>query len=183
VDTDARLIEEAQGGGEEAFLRLYATHRTPLFRFAWRMTGSIEVAEDVTQECFLSLMRGATFDAGQGSLRSWLFGTARNLVFRHFRISGRETEEPAEASGPVSTLDDLLALERAELVQRAIANLPALQREAIILFEYEELSLESIASVTGAQVGAIKARLQRARESLRKQLGMLLTRDTERRSL
>jgi RNA polymerase sigma-70 factor (ECF subfamily) len=65
-------------------------------------------------------------------------------------------------------------------LQKAIAGLPPLQREAILLFEYEEMDLESIASVTGARVGAIKARLQRARESLRRQLSSLMVRNRER---
>lgn len=77
-------------------------------------------------------------------------------------------------------LDGLLAAERSELVREAIASLPPLQREAVILFEYEGLSLENIASVAGAEVGAIKARLQRARESLRKRLEPVLFPDNER---
>jgi RNA polymerase sigma-70 factor (ECF subfamily) len=165
---------------EQAFLDLYRTHRTPLFRFVWRMTGSVEMAEDVTQECFLVLVRGAAFDSRRGPMGTYLFGVARNLVFRRLRVSTRETEELLEAPDPAETLDAILTSERSELVQRAIANLPSLQREAIILFEYEELTLENIASVTGVQVGAIKARLQRARESLRKQLGPLLAPKTER---
>lgn len=78
---------------------------------------------------------------------------------------------------PLDTLGDLLAAERAEMVERAIAGLPLLQREALVLFEYEELSLEDIAEVTGSEVGAIKARLFRARESLRKRLAPLMTAD------
>jgi RNA polymerase sigma-70 factor (ECF subfamily) len=165
---------------EQAFLDLYRTHRTPLFRFVWRMTGSVEMAEDVTQECFLVLVSGAAFDSRQGPIGTYLFGIARNLVFRRLRVSTRETEELLEAPDPAETLDAILTSERSELVQRAIANLPPLQREAIILFEYEELTVENIASVTGVQVGAIKARLQRARESLRKQLAPLLAPRTER---
>jgi RNA polymerase sigma-70 factor, ECF subfamily len=161
---------------EQAFLDLYRTHRTPLFRFVWRMTGSVEMAEDVTQECFLVLVRGAAFDSRRGPIGTYLFGVARNLVFRRLRVSTRETEELLEAPDPAETLDAILTSERSELVQRAIANLPPLQREAIILFEYEE----NIASVTGVQVGAIKARLQRARESLRKQLAPLLAPRAER---
>ena len=77
-------------------------------------------------------------------------------------------------------LGNLLASERSELVRQTIESLSALQREAIILFEYEGLSLENVATITGADMGAIKARLARARESLRKRLQPLLFPNAER---
>jgi RNA polymerase sigma-70 factor (ECF subfamily) len=174
---ETSLVKESRGGNEQAFLTLYTRHRTALFRFAWRITSSIEAAEDVTQECF----RGAAFDAGRAQLQTYLFGIARHIVFRHLRSSEREALE--ESAAPLDVLDNLLVAERSELVRQAIANLPALQREAIVLFEYEELSLENIAMITGADVGATKARLRRARESLRKRLEPLLSHDTESRRL
>jgi RNA polymerase sigma-70 factor, ECF subfamily len=171
---EASLVKEARQGDEEAFITLYSRYRSAVFRFAWRMTGSISVAEDVTQECFLTLVRGSAYDAGRARLQTWLFGIARHMVFRYLRIAGRETEEQAEAPAPLDTLEDLLAAERSELVRRAIESLPAMQREAIILFEYEDLPLDQIAAITGADVGAVKARLQRARESLRRRLEPVL---------
>jgi RNA polymerase sigma-70 factor, ECF subfamily len=184
---EASLVNQARRGSEEAFDALYGRHRSPLFRFVWRMTGSVEAAEDVTQECFLALVRtdrvrGSGFDPGRGRLQTYLFGIARHLVFRHLRISEREAEELEESAGPVDVLSELLTAERSAMVRRAIESLPALQREAIVLFEYEELPLESIAAIAGAEVGAIKARLSRARESLRRRLEPLLLLDRERTS-
>ena len=69
------------------------------------------LSRPLTQECFLTLIRGAAFDAGRGHLPSYLFGIARNLAFRRLRISGRETEEPDDApahctpSGGLETVD------------------------------------------------------------------------------
>jgi len=180
---EADLVREARRGNETAFLTLYRRHRTPLFRFACRLSGSVDLAEDVTQECFLSLVRGAGFDADRGTLQAYLFGMARNLVFRRLRISERESEEEAEPAAPLDILGELLASERAALVAEAVGSLPALQREAIVLFEYEELSLDEIATITGVDVGAVKARLHRARESLRKRLVALLIHDRERSCL
>jgi RNA polymerase sigma-70 factor (ECF subfamily) len=77
----------------------------------------------------------------------------------------------------------VLAAERSELVSRAIAQLPPLQREAIVLFTYEEMSLEQIAEIVGTDIGAVKSRLRRARESLRAALAPLLAQDTERKPL
>ena len=176
-------MRDAREGGEQAFLSIYHRHRLPVFQFAWRLTGSQAAAEDVTQECFLALVRGAAFDGGRGNLRTYLFGIVRNLVLRRLRISQREAEEAADATAPVDVLGDLLEAERSELVAAAMARLPMLQREAIVLFTFEELSLEEIAKITGADAGAIKSRLHRARESLRRALAPLLIRDPERRCL
>lgn len=180
---EADLVREARQGGEEAFLAIYSRHRSPVFQFAWRLTGSRATAEDVTQECFLALVRGATFDGDRGGLRTYLFGIARNLVLRRLRISEREAEEAADATASIDVLGDLLAVERSELVAGAMAQLPVLQREAIVLFTFEEMSLEEIAKITGVDAGAVKSRLHRARESLRAALAPLLVRDPERRCL
>jgi RNA polymerase sigma-70 factor (ECF subfamily) len=171
---DARLLAGARRGEEPAFLALYQRHRTPVFRFAWRFTGSVHTAEDVTQECFLALFAGAAFDPKQGSLRTYLFGIARHLAMRRVRIEERESEEPADAAAPCDTLGDLIGRERSAVVERAVAALPPLQKEALILFEYEDLSLEEIAEIVGVEVGAVKARLHRARETLRRQLAPLV---------
>jgi len=181
--TEAELVHEARRGNEPAFLTIYGRHRSAVFRFAWRLSGSTATADDVMQECFLALVRGAAYDSERGTLRTYLFGIARNLLLRHWRISGREAEESDEAVATTDVLGNLLTKERSELVARAVAQLPPLQREAIVLFTYEEMSLEQIAEIVGADVGAVKSRLRRARESLHAALAPLLARSPERRSL
>jgi RNA polymerase sigma-70 factor (ECF subfamily) len=178
--SDSRLLEAARRGDETSFVALYRRHRTPLFRFAWRLTGSTCTAEDVTQECFLALLKGAPFHAEQGSIRGYLFGITRNLAFQRARLSQRESEEEDREAAP-EQLEELLAAERSEAVARAVGALPPLQREALILFEYEELSLEEIAEATGVEVGAVKARLHRARERLRQRLSPLMPERAGRR--
>jgi RNA polymerase sigma-70 factor (ECF subfamily) len=171
---DAGLLAGARRGEESAFLALYQRHRTPVFRFAWRFSGSVHTAEDVTQECFLALLAGAAFDPKQGSLRTYLFGIARHLAMRRVRIEERESDEPVDAAAPCDTLGELIGQERSAAVERAVAALPPLQKEALILFEYEDFSLEEIAQVVGVEVGAVKARLHRARETLRRRLASLV---------
>lgn len=175
-EDDSRLLTEARRGAESSFLSLYQRHRTPLFRYAWRLTGSTATAEDIVQESWmLILQQGNRFRQDRGSVRGYLFGIARNLAFERLRINDRTADEPAADgetdSGP---FEELLALERSEAVARAVAALPPLQREALILFEYEELSLEEIAQAAGVDAGAIKARLHRARETLRRRLAPLI---------
>ena len=171
---DAGLLTRARRGDEAAFLALYQRHRTAAFRFAYRLTASAPAAEDIVQECFLALLGGARFDGRQASLRTYLLGIVRHLAWKRARLADRESAEVDDRADGFDPLGRVLAAERAEMVERAVAALPLGQREALILFEYEELSLEEIAGITGADVGAVKARLFRARESLRRRLAPLL---------
>ena len=173
-DDDSRLLTAARHGDESSFLALYHRYRTPLFRFAWRLTGSVETAEDVLQECFLAMLEGVSFNVDRGSLRAYLFGITRNLALKRIRLVERESDELEDTEAGLDPLESLLSAERSEVVARAVVALPHLQREAIVLFEYEELSLEEIAAVAGTEVGAVKARLHRARETLRRRLAPLL---------
>jgi len=181
--TDEVLLKRAGEGDQAAFLELYDRHRQPIFRFAYRLLGEVDIAEDVTHDCFLSLIRKPeNFRPERASLRTYLFAAARNLALKHFRDSGRETrleevnEEPqlSPRQGPLrKLLDEELATE----VRKAVFSLAPLQREALILFEYEGLSLNDIAEITGADVGAVKGRLYRARERLKTVLRPYLTTD------
>ena len=102
------------------------------------------------------------------------------LALRRLRIAERECEEAEDLVSPQDTAAELISAERAELVGRAVGELPPLQKEALILFEYEGLSLEEIATVTGVDSGAVKARLHRARQALRRRLTPLLADCAER---
>jgi RNA polymerase sigma-70 factor (ECF subfamily) len=171
--TDERLLEQAADGDGTAFQILYERYRDPIFRFAYRLLGSSEAAEDVAHDCFLSLIKEpGRYDSARASLRTYIYAAARNLAAKRYNSFGREmaidelAEEPrvADRHEPIKrVLDDELAGE----VERAIASLPPLQREALVLFEYEDLSLAEIAAIVGADSNAVKARLFRARARLR----------------
>lgn len=182
--TDEQLLGKAIGGDGSAFQVLYQRHREPVFRFAYRLLLSAELAEDVAHDCFLGLIeQPQLFDPARGELRTYLYGAARNLANKHFRRSTRNVSDaeliqaPAKSAGP---LQGLIKDERARAVQAAIAELPPLQREALILFEYEELSMEQIAAVVDADLSAVKSRLHRARQNLKRSLMPVLLNQTER---
>ena len=174
--TDEKLLADAAQGNINAFQILYQRYRDPIFRFAYRMLGSVEAAEDVAHDCFLSLIRQpGRFDSTKASFRTYLYAAARNLAAKQYQSFGRETaldelsEEPAgtDRNEPMAqVLDGELASELAG----AIATLPPLQREALVLFEYEELSLAEIGEIVGVDANTVKARLFRAREKLRTKL-------------
>ena len=148
-------------------------HHRAVYRFAYRMTRRTDVAEDITQECFLTLVRHPErFDAARGSVRTFLFAIARNLVLKSFR----DTRESGGLEAAEVASDPRDSMEVSSAVERAVAGLPPLQQEALVLFEYEGVSLEEIAQITGADIGAVKARLHRARERLRRDLAPLKVR-------
>lgn len=175
-ETDERLLEQAAQGETAAFQILYERYRDPIFRFAYRMLGSVEAAEDVAHDCFLGLIKEpGRFDSTRASLRTYLYAAARNQAAKRYLHLGREfaieelPSEPrvTERHQPIhQVLDDEMARE----VQRAIESLPPLQREALVLFEYEDLSLAEIGAVVGADSNTVKARLFRARDKLRARL-------------
>jgi RNA polymerase sigma-70 factor (ECF subfamily) len=178
--TDEELLERACRGDEAAFCLLYERYRDRLFRFAYRMLGAIAPAEDVTHDCFLHLIENPSrFNPHRAQLCTYLYAVARNLALKRFRQAGAQVAvddvagalELPESENPLGLL---LGYELAAAVRKAVARLPPLQREALILFEYEELSLADIAQIVGADVGTVKARLFRARQRLKRALAPYL---------
>ena len=139
----------------------------------YRMTESADDAEDMVQECFLALWRRPeAYDPSRGALRAFLLGITRKLVLKRWR--DQRPHDPLEEDSSICGPVDLLGQERAQTVARAVQALPPLQREAIILAEYEDLTLDEIAHVTQSEVGSVKSRLHRARTNLRRMLTSLL---------
>ena len=148
---------------ESEFGKIYGEHRDAVYRYARMLTRSPEAAEDITQECFLTIAKG-NFRPEQGAARRYLLGAARRQAFKRFRRLEREVELD-EMAAPVVAHSDL-----AGAVAEAVAALPPLQREAVLLFSWEGFKLEEIADMTGVNTGTIKSRLSRGRETLRRRL-------------
>lgn len=178
---DEFLLERARHGDERAFLVLFGRHRDVIFRLAYRLTDA-EAAEDITQECCLGLLTSSSrFDPSRGSLRTYLYAVVRNLARKRYWMHHSDVElddaavEPAVADEP-EPVRLLLHREVSLIVQEAVASLPLPQREAFVLFQYEELRLEEIATILDIEVGTVKSRLHRARVRLRKTLTPYFTR-------
>lgn len=167
--TDEALLDLARRS-ETAFMLLFERYREVVFRVACRLTNSVSAAEDITQECFLALLDApGRFDPAKGSLRTYLYGVVRNQARRYYGLrdgdvdlGDAEIDDTAELSGA------LLQKEQSEVVRQAISTLPLPQREALILFQYEELPLEEVAAILGIEIGAVKSRLHRARARLKR---------------
>jgi RNA polymerase sigma-70 factor (ECF subfamily) len=156
---------------DAAFQAAFGQHKDAVYRFAWRMSSSPSIAEDITQDVFLALLRDDRFDPARGSLRGFLLGIARNLVLKRWREEQRwdELDDEQFVASPL----DVEQMDVGEIVGRAVRSLPPLQREVVVLAEYEELSLAEIARMVGAEVGTVKSRLHRGRDNLRKMLAPL----------
>jgi RNA polymerase sigma-70 factor (ECF subfamily) len=164
--TPQQLIRDARRGKDEALLQLFDEHHLPLFRFAWRLTGSIADAEDIVQDCFLTLLRpDCGFDPARTALRTYLFGAVRNQWLK--RLRRREQGVASEPANHRTPETETLRSEVARAVTDAIAELPDTQREVLLLAHYEQLSLAEIAEITQLEITAVKSRLQRARAALR----------------
>jgi RNA polymerase sigma-70 factor (ECF subfamily) len=170
---EAELLKQACRGDGSAFQIIYERHRSCVFRFAYRMLGTVAAAEDITHDCFLSLLqKPQLFDPDRASLRTYMCAAARNLAWKQLHRRGLESDVGEISESQSNAVQDgpyehMLSSEIAERVQQAVLSLPPLQREAIILFEFEELSLSDIAAVAQTDVGSIKSRLHRARQRLR----------------
>jgi RNA polymerase sigma-70 factor (ECF subfamily) len=157
---------------EREFRAPFHDHKEAVYRFAWRMTNSPAAAEDIAQEVFLCILRQPlNFDGARGRLRPYLLGIARNLALKKWRDDHRwqPLEDDDFAAAPV----DVTSGEVARAVAAAVQALVPLQREALVVADYEGLSLEQIARMVDADTGTVKSRLHRARENLRRMLAPL----------
>jgi RNA polymerase sigma-70 factor, ECF subfamily len=176
---DDDLLLRSATGDEEAFLALYRRRQAGIYRFALHMCGNPAVAEEVTQEVFLTVIReGKRFDSGRGSAGAYLFGIARNQVLKHLERDRPYISFDDEDSTPVAVavaagacpLGELTRAETIEAVRQAVLSLPAGYREAVVLCDLEELSYADAASVLNVPVGTVRSRLSRGRALLAEKL-------------
>ena len=174
---DEDLLARMAGGDAAAFAALFRRRQRSVYRFALHMSGSPAVADDVTQEVFLSVMRDAgRYQAGRASVVTWLWGIARNHVRRRLDSDGPMVSLPLgeedgdDAAGATDIEDGALAglvkAERIEALRKAVARLPFRYREAIVLCDLEEMGYTEAAEAVGCAVGTIRSRLHRGRALL-----------------
>jgi RNA polymerase sigma-70 factor, ECF subfamily len=172
---DCELLQSMLAGDEEALVVLYRRRQGGIFRFAYQMSGSATLAEDVTQEVFLFLMRdGRLFDPTRGALNSFLLGVTRNYVLRRLRgehlltslSDESDTDMLDEQMDESSPLDDLTRAESIESVRKAVLSLPERYREVVVLCELQEMSYGEAAEVLNCAIGTVRSRLHRARAML-----------------
>ena len=175
---DEQLLRMMQVGDEDAFTTLYRRRQGGIYRFVLEMSGSPALAEDVTQEVFMALIRDSRgYDPARGSLAAYLVGMARHHALRFLKrdqtyVSITQTEEGPRNWGKAASAsreDPHSVMSRRETVQsvrQAILSLPEHYREAVVLCDLNEMSYEDTASVLGCSVGTVRSRLHRGRAML-----------------
>jgi RNA polymerase sigma-70 factor (ECF subfamily) len=164
---DADLLRLSDMGDEDAFLVLYGRHQGSVFRFSFHMSGSRELAEEVTQEVFMSLLSEQKLYApGRGQLQPYLIGIARNKVRRHLERDRRCPAISSAVEESISLLDGLNKKRQLAALRKAIFSLPPNYREVIVLCDLENKDYEQTARQLGCAVGTVRSRLHRARAIL-----------------
>lgn len=177
---DAVLAQRCAAGDDRAYAELVDEHQRMVVQLAFNLMGDYDDALDVSQEVFLRVFRTIGGFRAQSSLRTWIFrivvNQARNRQ-RWWRRRRRDAQVPIEDHirnygefRTTSASDPARAFAQKELatrLSRALSQLPFEQRTVIVLREVDGLSYDEIAEAAGLNVGTVKSRLARARESLR----------------
>lgn len=174
---DRARLDRAMAGDTDAFADIYRQYQHIVYRFACAMTGSEPAAEDITQETFVALFRDlARYDPERAAFTTYLYGIVRNLSRERLRrdrrflsldIIGTRRERAGVASDPAAVFE---GAERIARVRKALLKLPSRYRELIILCDLHDLSYSDAASATGVSTAAVRSRLHRGRQLLRRQL-------------
>lgn len=176
---DAALLARIAGGDPVALGELYDRYGRVVFGVLYRLLGSPEPAEEVTQDSFHAVWRkAATYRTDRGAVRTWLLAIARNAAIDWRRTKGKRIEreaaidEAAELVEEIRVEDRVIASLRAERIREAVASLPEEQRNVVSLAFWSGLSQTEIAERTGTPLGTVKSRVRLGMMKLRDRLRM-----------
>ncbi len=176
MHTDAEipaLVRGAQGGDTKAYEALYRRFLAPVYSLAFRMTGSVEQAEDLTQDIFVKAWQKLSLFRGESAFFTWLYRLALRICLRGRKgkaahLPGNMPLEdnnlPQSSNGGRWDTDDRLDL------LRAINRLPARTRAAVILFDIEGYTHAEVASLLNIREGTSKALVHRGRQRIKREV-------------
>jgi RNA polymerase sigma-70 factor (ECF subfamily) len=180
---EAMTMATAQAVAAEEFAQIVQSHRPQIFRFLLASTRDVDLAETLTQDCFLKAHRNWSSFRGESSAMTWLMRIAINLQKDHWRnrrmqfwrqtqINSVDLDEASEwlPGGESSAEEQMLAKEQVEHVWTAVKGLSERQRTVFLLRFVEERDLSEIAQATGLSEGTVKAHLSRALARVRAEL-------------
>ncbi len=178
------LIERCKRGDLGAFNDLVRKYEKQVYNFAYRLTGNYDDANDVAQDAFLRVFNAIGTFRGDSSFSTWLFRITTNVFLderkkakSHPQTSLDEYLELGESSvarqieDPSPTPEAVLEeSERAQILQKAVGDLPEYQRAMVTLYHTQQKSYEEIAEILDLPIGTVKSRLNRARLALKEKL-------------
>lgn len=159
------------GSSRHAIAALVEAHYAALYRYAYRLSGSPQEAEDLTQETFCLAQNKLHQLREQDRAKSWLFSILRNAYLHRLRSSKQEKQVSLDGIGdiPDRSPEPLPALDSLQL-QKALNELPEAFRTPLILYYFEEFSYRDIAEQMNMPLGTVMSRLARAKTFLRQRL-------------
>jgi RNA polymerase sigma factor (sigma-70 family) len=165
---DEDVMLQVRDGEVQMLGVLFDRYQAPLFNFYSKMTQDCTVSEDLVQEVFLRILRyRQTYRPGT-TFRTWMYQIARNTRLDHVRKVRPESPLVAEPIAPgANTSDTAVRQQEAQLLERAMMQLPEDKREILVLSRFQELKYEEIARLLGCETGAVKVRVHRALQQLR----------------
>jgi RNA polymerase sigma-70 factor (ECF subfamily) len=171
---DRALVDEFVRGRREAFDEIVRRHRRPVYLLCFRFVANHEDAADLAQDVFVRAFKGLGRFKHESSLSTWLYRITVNTCLNHAALKRPQTE-PVDAvervdAQAVSPMEAVVRQENAEVVRRAIRQLPPRQRATLILRVYQDLSHQEIARILGSSVGAAKTNFFHALQNLRRAL-------------
>lgn len=174
--SDQELMAVVQGGDYSPASEIYDRYSARIYNFAFRFLKNAEAAEDAVQEVFVKMLRHANQFHGDAKLSTWLFSITANWCRDYLRKADNKAKESDDvlvtlpAPNELSPERNLEMRENEVRVRKALEALTPEQREAILLSRYQGLSYAEIAQIAGCSEGAVKTRVFRAMETLKKAL-------------
>ena len=185
---EGEIIGRVLAGDREAFALLVDAYKGPVFRLAFRMTGSSRDADDLSQEIFLRAFQHlGRFRQGERFF-PWLYTITLNVIRNHLRKEkavpeGESARGVPEAEDPRDDpADAAVSRERSRRIRGYLMRLPTAVREILVLRFYEGMSFEDVASLTGDSLGSVKMKAYRGLEKIRGMMEADGFVDDERRS-
>ena len=160
------LLRAFREGKREAFTELYLRYRQRVYAYCLRMLGNAQEAEDLFQEVFIRVWQRAYQFTEEKSISGWIFTIAHNLCLN--RIRDRKEHDSIDNYISLSSSNPEMGEDWAARIQAALEQVPPENREPFVLFEYQGLSYQEISEVMKLTIAAVKSRIYRAREELRK---------------
>jgi RNA polymerase sigma-70 factor (ECF subfamily) len=164
---DEDLMLEVRNGAGETLGVLFDRYHTPLYNFYSKLTGDRTLSEDLVQEVFLRILKYRQSYQEGTPFRAWIYQIARNARVDHYRKTPKHITFEPEMAPAVMPKDSAQHSEEAELLHRALMQLPEEKREILILSRFQELKYDEIARLLGCELGTVKTRIHRAIHELR----------------
>jgi len=184
LEQERLLIQRCQKGERDAFDILFKQYEKRVYNLSYRLSGNYDEANDISVDAFLRVYQAIKLFRGDANFSTWLYRIVTNVYLdrrkrqrnkQHLSLEeyieleensvARQVEDPNP--GPAMVME---SVERGELLQKAIGELPDYQRAMIVLYHKEGLAYEEIAEVMSLPIGTVKSRLNRARLVLREKL-------------